>query len=387
MKKCFIVALILLLVTTMTACSGNKTVTDRQEIKQMTEEFYKDLLTADPITMSSYSNGELMTVVTKDQDKLHVHNEYDGSDVYSFILDGKRYTIATDGTLFEEESTYDFYADSIQMMLQMNITSYLDVEDDAITYSATRKDDNELKLTVKGKESDNEVTVYSKGTKENGKVSVIECEIKAGESDYKSEYRFAYDQYVEIPEYTVPKSYDNLPHVESPYKTYGEIIDTLKEDEMLFYTIMDHQLIAIDEKDGRYYQFSSVLDQDTVDAFNALDFSAEDYDAQAYGLIRDVEIEDCIDFTDELPSAEELSLYEGKTIKDLLDEGYEVMGYSFWEEHAYVFVEKDMMDYKVSVEPTEGFNSDGEFDYDAFDDFTIKEIVFDNPEYSALPMK
>ncbi|MBR0418645.1 MAG: hypothetical protein IJI66_05715, partial [Erysipelotrichaceae bacterium] len=65
MKKCFIVALILLLVTTMTACSGNKTVTDRQEIKQMTEEFYKDLLTADPITMSSYSNGELMTVVTK----------------------------------------------------------------------------------------------------------------------------------------------------------------------------------------------------------------------------------------------------------------------------------------------------------------------------------
>ncbi|MBQ2232459.1 MAG: hypothetical protein II423_03465, partial [Erysipelotrichaceae bacterium] len=163
MKKCFIVALILLLVTTMTACSGNKTVTDRQEIKQMTEEFYKDLLTADPITMSSYSNGELMTVVTKDQDKLHVHNEYDGSDVYSFILDGKRYTIATDGTLFEEESTYDFYADSIQMMLQMNITSYLDVEDDAITYSATRKDDNELELTVKGKESDNEVTVYSKG--------------------------------------------------------------------------------------------------------------------------------------------------------------------------------------------------------------------------------
>ena len=47
------------------------------------------------------------------------------------------------------------------MMLQMNITSYLDVEDDAITYSATRKDDNELELTVKGKESDNEVTVYS----------------------------------------------------------------------------------------------------------------------------------------------------------------------------------------------------------------------------------
>ena len=151
MKKCFTVALILLLVTTMTACSGNKTVTDRQEIKQMTEEFYKDLLTADPITMSSYSNGELMTVVTKDQDKLHVHNEYDGSDVYSFILDGKRSTIATDGTLFEEESTYDFDADSIQMMLQMNITSYLDAEDDAITYSATRKDDNELELTVKGK--------------------------------------------------------------------------------------------------------------------------------------------------------------------------------------------------------------------------------------------
>lgn len=104
MKKCFIVALILLLVTTMTACSGNKTVTDRQEIKQMTEEFYKDLLMADPITMSSYSNGELMTVVTKDQDKLHVHNEYDGSDVYSFILDGKRYTIATDGTLLKKKA-------------------------------------------------------------------------------------------------------------------------------------------------------------------------------------------------------------------------------------------------------------------------------------------
>lgn len=386
-KKTINILMILLLALTMASCSRTKTVTDRKKAREMVEAFYDGLTQADPVTMASYSDGELMTVLTKDQDMIHVHTEYDGYDVYSFVKDGKRYTIADDGNLYEDDSTYGFYADSIDMMLKMNVTGYFDVEDDSLSFTATQKNDSEMELTIKGQQDGNEVAISSLGTKKDGKVSSIVCEIRSGETAYLSEFRFTYDEHIVLPEYTVPKTYDNMPHVESPYTTYREVIDELAEDESLFYMFAEDKLFVISEKDGRHYQLSSVVSQDLVDAFNALDFFAEDYDNQVYDLIGDLEIEDCIDFTDELVSQDELDGYSGKQVSDLLNDGFEINGYSFWEDSGFVLAQKDLMNYRFYVELPEGFDAGGEFEYDAFNDFFIQSGTFSDVEYAALPMR
>ncbi len=387
MKKITGLLTLLLLALTMASCNGAKTVNDREEARQMAEDFYKDLTNADPVTMSSYSNGELTTVFAKDHDIIHIYSEDGSFDVYSFVKDGKRYTISDDGNLYEDDTTYDFYADSIETMLKMNVTGYFDVEDDTLSFSASKKGDDQLDLLVKEKQDDRDLAISSKGTKENGKVSSIVCEIKDGENTYQSEYRFTYDEHIEVPEYTIPKTYEDLPHVKSPYSTYREIIDDLDEDESLTYIFNENNLFVIGEKDDRHYQFSSAVGQDLIDQIDSLDFFADDYQDRVYDLIGNLEIEDCIDFTDELISEQQLEGYIGKQIGDLLSDGFEVKGYSFFEDDNIVLADKDQMTYEFDVILPENFDPEGEFEFDAFNSFVIEDASFSDVEYSVLPMR
>ena len=192
---------------------------------------------------------------------------------------------------------------------------------------------------------------------------------------------------MEIPEYTIPKTYENLPHVDSPYKTYGEIIETFGEDEYLDYSFINNQLIAIEGKDGRYYQFSTMLSEEFQDEYDKLDFMSEDYEDQVYKLVADLEIEDCIDFTDEVLPQDEMNSYIGKEVQSMVDDGFEISGYSFWEDNNYVWVTKDYLVYEVAVELTDGFDPDGEFEYEELGILTAKGIRFESVEPLALPMK
>ena len=388
MKKKYIAVIFAVLVLLLTSCNaGNvKTVKTREEVKQMAEEFYGDLLKADNVMMSAYRDEVLVNEFTRDGDRMYVNNTEAGYDYYLFQENGKKYLISDDRTLFEDESMYDLSADTIRMTLDFAVLAYLDADVEGLTYTATKKGDQELVVTIEGSDEGNAFTITSTGTKESGSLQSLLSEIRSGENGYQSEYRFAYDKHVELPEYTVIKTYDDLPHVESPYQTYGEIIEQLGEEEALFYCFYDTQLLVIGEKDGRHYQFSTVVDQETYDAFNDLDFMDDDYDQKVYDLLSDIPIEDCVDFTDELLSQGELDSYAGKTVRNLIDEGYEANGWSFWEENNFVFVMKDGMTYRLEVELPEGFDPDSEFEYEDLYGFNIRKMTFESPEYSILPM-
>ena len=45
------------------------------------------------------------------------------------------------------------------------------------------------------------------------------------------------------------------------------------------------------------------------------------------------------------------------------------------------------MTYQLSVEIPDGFDTDSDFDYEDLNEFIIKEMIFSNIEYAALPMR
>ncbi|MBQ9593850.1 MAG: hypothetical protein IJR36_08250 [Lachnospiraceae bacterium] len=76
----------------------------------------------------------------------------------------------------------------------------------------------------------------------------------------------------------------------------------------------------------------------------------------------------------------------GKKVSDLAAEGFEVSGYSFWEEGAKLFFSKDGFEYEADVTVTEGFDAEAEHEYDEFNDFTVDSLVVTGPAYSVLPI-
>lgn len=387
MKKLFITLLALMMLL-MSACAGNsKTVNTREEAQQMVEEFFDGLLEADPIKVDTYQNDTLVSTFMKDGDKMYQYYEDAGYGYYLFIKDDVKYLISDDLTLMEDEFMYDMSNQSLEFMLMMNVTGYFDVDDGSLTFKATNKADKELLLEISGESDDTQVNINTTAKKENNQISEITTEMIAGEQTVSTTYKFEYNTHINLPEYKVPVTYDNMPHVDSPYATFGQVINELDEDEDLFYALMENQLVVIDEVDNRHYQYSTVLDDETFEKYNNLDFMADDYNQQVYSLISELPIEDCIDFTDSLLSPDSLKAYVGKTIQALIDDGFEINGYSFYEDDAYVFVTKDLMTYKVDAIIVDDFDPEADFESEDLVVLGIADMEFDSVEYAALPMK
>lgn len=387
MKKLFITLLALMMLL-MSACAGNsKTVNTREEAQQMVEEFFDGLLEADPIKVDTYQNDTLVSTFMKDGDKMYQYYEDAGYGYYLFIKDDVKYLISDDLTLMEDEFMYDMSNRSLEFMLMMNVTGYFDVDDGSLTFKATNKADKELLLEISGESDDTQVNINTTAKKENNQISEMTTEMIAGEQTVSTTYKFEYNTHITLPEYKVPITYDNMPHVDSPYATFGQVINELDEDEDLFYALMENQLVVIDEVDNRHYQYSTVLDDETFEKYNNLDFMADDYNQQVYSLISELPIEDCIDFTDSLISPDSLKAYVGKTIQALIDDGFEINGYSFYEDDAYVFVTKDLMTYKVDAIIVDDFDPEADFESEDLVVLGIADMEFDSVEYAALPMK
>lgn len=387
MKKLFITLLALMMLL-VSACAGNsKTVNTREEAQQMVEEFFDGLLEADPIKVDTYQNDTLMSTFMKDGDKMYQYYEDAGYGYYLFIKDDVKYLISDDLTLMEDDFMYDMSLQTLEFMLMMNVTGYFDVDDGSLTFKATNKADKELLLEISGESDGTQVNINTTAKKENNQISEMTTEMIAGEQTVSTTYKFEYNTHINLPEYKVPVTYDNMPHVDSPYATFGQVINELDEDEDLFYALMENQLVVIDEVDNRYYQYSTVLDDETFEKYNNLDFMADDYNQQVYSLISELPIEDCIDFTDSLLSPDSLKAYVGKTIQALVDDGFEINGYSFYEDDANVFVTKDLMTYKVDAIIVDDFDPEADFESEDLVVLGIVDMEFDSVEYAALPMK
>lgn len=390
MKRKVFTILSTMCLVTLSACGGaseTKAITDTKEVEKLANEFYGVLFDEDQFRMSTFLDDNLVTVFEKDGDKYYLDVVEGGYDYYCFLEDGVKYVITDDRTLMEDSSNYDMMNTMIHDVFELNVLGYFKTGDENAKFTATQPNENELNIVLTTTHEGKDYKITSIGKKENNRITEIFTETVMPEKTYTTGYKFDYGVTIDLPEIEQRVSYNNLPHVDSPFKTFGEIIDRKEEGEILDYTIMNGELLMFDEVNGRQLQFSSVLDDETLEAFNNLDYGDEEYDAKANALLMDIEIEDCVDYTEILPTQDELDSYIGRQVLDLVEDGFEVTGYGFSEDKNVIFLDKNMMSYTAKVQLSEDFEVDSEFEYDAFYDFIVEGIQFNSPEYAILPLR
>ena len=387
MKKRSLFILLVVFALLLSACSGKtKTAKTQEDAKELVEEYFDGFSDVENIKMETYSDGVLSSTFVKDHDKMYVNYE-DAYGYYLFMMDGTKYLIADDGSLYEDESMYDMTVSTLEMLLQFNVLGYFYFEEeDNISYDAKVVDDKDLTLKISGSYDGEDFEVNISSSKEDGKITNLTSSVLAGEVEYGVEYKFSYDATVELPEYKAPIE---LPHVESPFNNFGEVIATFDQEDLLSFAYND-QYILIVEKDGSYYQLSATLDEETLSKYYELDTIDDDYNEKVNELIADIEIEDCVDFTSIVMTEEEKAAVINKTIGDLVIEGFEVNGWSFYDdedgtEYRSIYLTRDGLTYLADVSLPENFDANSDFEAEDLYEAIILSIEFDGPEYSVLP--
>ena len=396
MKKIIKALLIMFLSVSMLACSTAKdkvtTVSTKEEAKEMMEEFFSGLLEEERISIISLDEeGNETSHTVIDGEKMHIMDEY--SDYYLFEENGIRYSIITgEDQPYEDFFSYEVYKGSLDMIVNMFVLGYFDADDEAgITYSATKTEKTdgtqEILTTIEVPDEDTSALITISGDKNaDAKVTALNWKAEYGEEVYNYAYSFSYDESVEIPEYTIIDYSANYIHVDSPYATFAEMMDQHK-DEFFSYHNRDERVYVTIEEDGRHYQLCGEFTEEQYEAYNALDYMADDYFDQMVACYKELAIVDCVDFTAAILTEEERNALIGKTVGELVDEGFENSGWSMYDDEAYLFMEKMLMDYSVKITLPEGFDIESDFEFEDLYDAVVEEVEFEDASFSAIPME
>ena len=133
---------------------------------------------------------------------------------------------------------------------------------------------------------------------------------------------------------------------------------------------------AVFLRDGQYLKVISRMSKDQAAALEALDVMDDDYDAQYNAVIRDFAVTKTEDLMPLIPSKAEMDSFVGKTLGSLEDAGYEMDGYSSWEDNVTVFETFDVLTLKVDVS---GANPDD--DIMGYSDQVRRQLLITNVEF------
>ena len=421
-KKLLSIALALILVLSMalTGCAGKTTDTEsnveepttetstgdgtanaEEDVAKLVNDFYAGLADSDPIRMDFLSEGELISTFIREGDKIaSMYSNTDGDyGYYGFIEDGVKYYIDDGVTAYANDTMYDMINEGIPTSLQMFVTGIFsdDAEstdtDAEYTYSAEQTD-SQLTYNVDAVIGGVAEKMTVTGTKDtDGRVTDIAIAHTIGDDPTNMELRFSYDNItVELPEYTIgiidePALVGETSHVDSPYTTLQELIDTLDEEEHLMYVVQEDYVYAIGEKDGRYYQFSASIPDEAQSEYDALDVMEDDYDSKLYAILGALTIDDCIDFTDCVETPEELASYEGMTVGEMIEAGFENSGWGIGDDQGNVFISKNLVNYSAVITIPENFDADSVDEFEDLYDCVIESVKFDELESIAMPIE
>ena len=395
MKKFkWMMILLLAVIMLLPGCSSTKEikVTGKEECKKLVDEFYKGLAESDPVRMTVSTNGQVASILTKDGDKMMVEEKSYDSIFYLFKENDKTYYMTEGSAPSEDSFTYEMYAESINMAMMMFVTGYFEIEEeDGLEYSAAQTEENGttvLAVTVKGKtEQGTDAVVTTTGTKANDKVSKFVVQIQNGDTKGEYTYEFAYDVSVTLPEYEIKDMSKFYKHIDSPYATVEDVITALGNEEDLYYLVYGDTILVLLEENGRQLQMIAPFAEADYEAYDALDFMADDYNQKALEIVRKQAITDCVDYTDALVPQEELDGYVGQKGTALLENGFEGTGYGIMEDKGELTFAKDGFEYNAEIKVPENFDFDAEHEFDDFTDCEILSIKYETPGFDVLPMQ
>ncbi|MBQ2184134.1 MAG: hypothetical protein II399_05805, partial [Lachnospiraceae bacterium] len=152
------------------------------------------------------------------------------------------------------------------------------------------------------------------------------------------------------------------------FKTIGDIIS----DETAQYNqaaSLDGKFIYVFEMDGSYYRAYTAIDDKTSDALFALDVTAEDYQEQYNKLASPLVIEKIENLDEQIIPQEELDKLAGKSVEELINEGWSNTGYSL--EGMEFWMTKGAFEYTFILDGEVKNEDEFDFDNDA-QSFTVK---------------
>jgi hypothetical protein len=129
------------------------------------------------------------------------------------------------------------------------------------------------------------------------------------------------------------------------------------------------------------------MDEATAEAYNGLDFEADDYSEQVDKLLDPLAITDCVDFTALSLDQKTLDGYAGKKISELIDEGFGQNGYGISEESSEIYLDRNDIVYKFEVTLPEGFDTESDFEFEDLYDCVITKGSYFDTNTSLLPLK
>ena len=167
------------------------------------------------------------------------------------------------------------------------------------------------------------------------------------------------------------------------WKTIGEIL----EDENVEYYSQNY-----DEKlyvcafvlDGVPYRVIAASSPETMEAYNNLDFMADDYEEQFNALFGELKVLQVDDMSSEIMKQEELDALIGKTGGELLADGFSLDGSGYSDDFIEATFEKGNGIYY--------FNFEGEINEDLFgepgffENLTVTSVSFQHLSYAVLDL-
>ena len=172
-----------------------------------------------------------------------------------------------------------------------------------------------------------------------------------------------------------------------PYAKAGDVIAAFSEEESLYRVFVDDTLYVVANKEGRWYQLSGKVSNEKQSAIDALDVMADDYDVKMNELLNDISFDSALDFTDMIVPQSEHDSYKGKTVKEMIDAGFEESGWFATSGLASYELSKDLFRYKADITLPGPFDENKEYTYEDFYTALINSVSFVEPEYAAMPLK
>lgn len=401
LKKTVLGALGALMITSLCGCSSESTVEvtvdTKAEVKKLVDEFYAGVADANPMEMTTVADGTQSGIFTREGTKLKYEDNVNNMVMYMFEENGKKYFLTEDmDQPTEEEYTYNMYNSTPEMVLTMAVLGYFqdDQQEEGLTYSATKKEvtengktQSELRVTITAEQDGTKAELTSLGTKTDDKVNHITFSINQGEQSMSQELDFKYDGIsITLPEYEIFDISEYYEHVDSPFKTFEEA-KKASGKETLSYTIYDNLVVAVVNHEGKLYQLSAEMDEATTEAYNGIDFEADDYSEQVDKLLDPLAITDCVDFTALSLDQKTLDGYVGKKIGELIDEGFGENGYGISEESSVIYLDRNDIVYEFEVTLPEGFDTEKDFEFEDLYDCVVTKGSYSDTNTSLLPLK
>ena len=137
-------------------------------------------------------------------------------------------------------------------------------------------------------------------------------------------------------------------------------------------------------KDGDWIKVISNLTKDQAEALDALDVTADDYDAKYDALVRTFTVATVEDLNVLIPPQKDLDALVGQPLGALEDQGYEMDGWSITEDEAWVFVSSDKVSLRVQLSGVDPDAEPSEWSDEVRRQFPIMKVEFLDFPFSVL---